>query len=414
MNNQLSYPHGDTTGRHIGGFHIRRMPAADAGLVMPAAASSLPIMHIEPIQSVQNRHNTVPLSAGKQTLVRVYLDTSALPDGVQLRGELGIRTASGGGEVFVPSMDSITTGPSQNAKVQYRRHDFSGSLNFLLPASVASGKKLLRVSRLEGPDGVPLKVEDLAFKLAFVRCAPLRVRAVGLQYKDQGKLYTPTADDFASLRSFLIRAYPSAKVEWSHLVVDADFTPPFNQMTPVRANAQLAAIRSRDVSAGIDRRTHYYGLVSDGQGQHFMRGLANAIPGTPSPHAVACGPAGLEQLPNGPSPYTGWYGAHELGHTFGRYHPGFPPLYFPDGQRNPRGQDDSDDTFPYADGSLTRGDDEFVAFDAGDPAVKNAEMRIMRGSECFDVMTYLDNLWVSAYTLEAIRLRLNDENKLGA
>lgn len=194
-----------------------------------------------------------------------------------------------------------------------------------------------------------------------------------------------------------MRAYPSAEVIWSHIVVDADFRPPFDGATSLRANAQLAAIRNRDITGGTDVRTHYYGLVSDAGGKHFMRGRANSIPDMASPNAVASGPAGVEQLANGMSAsFAGWYGAHELGHTFGRYHPGFPP------PEHDNGQDKSDLAFPYPDGSLSTQGDDFIAFDRGDPAL-GAPMRIMPGDECFDVMTYLDNLWVSAYTLEAIR-----------
>lgn len=403
MNERLSIVGLDCERRHVHDIRIRRLPALDAGL---ALASPLPVLHIEFIQSVQDQNNTVPLSTGKQTLVRVYLDMSTLPDGVLLRGELGIRKSSGGGEIFVPAMEAVTTGALQRANIRDRRHDLAGSLNFLVPASAASGKRTVRVSRVEGSGGVLLPVADEAFTISFVRCAPLRVKAVGLRYTYQGKTHAPAADDFASLRSFLTRAYPSAEVQWSHLVVDADFKPPFNGLTAVRANAQLAAIRNRDVSTGTDARTHYYGLVSDAGGQHFMRGRANAIPVTPSPDAVASGPAGIERLSDGTTaPYSGWYGAHELGHTFGRYHPGFPPL------TEENGQDASDPTFPYPNGSLTTPVDEFVAFDPGDPALR-APMRIMRGDQCFDIMTYLENLWVSAYTLEAIRVRLNDESKL--
>ena len=390
-------------------FRIRRAEAAGPAVT---AAAPLPIEHVEFIQSVQDHKNSVTLTAGKETLVRVYLDTSSLPTGVQLRGELGVR-GQNGGEVFFPAMESIATGVSQQGALEDRRHRLDGSMNFLLPPSAASGRKAIRVSRLEGPGGTQLGAVDKVFKANFVRCAPLRVRAIGLQYKYQGKTYAPSADDFASLRSFLMRAYPSAVVEWSHLVVEADFKAPFNDFTAVRANAQLAALRNRDVSdkdgPRIDPRTHYYGLVSDAGGLHFMRGRANAIPETPSPDAVASGPAGVEKLPDGrEASYAGWYGAHELAHTFGRYHPGFPPL---DDKGN--GQDRSDDDFPYPGGSLTTPQEGYVAFDPGDSGV-NASRRVIPGNLCFDIMTYLDNLWVSAYTLEAIRERLNAENELGA
>ena len=45
----------------------------------------------------------------------------------------------------------------------------------------------------------------------------------------------------------------------------------------------------------------------------------------------------------------------------------------------------------------------------GDPAL-GLEMKVLDGTEHHDVMTYADRQWVSAYTFEAIRTRLFDED----
>jgi hypothetical protein len=122
----------------------------------------------------------------------------------------------------------------------------------------------------------------------FHESPPLRVRVLGLRYK-QGTpavTYTPSNFDFQMLLSWLGRAYPAGQVVSSQAVIDATAPPPF---TCGDTNAQLAAIRALDMSAGGDHRTNYYGLVSDGG--FFMRGCA-AVPSTPDPSAVGSGPTG--------------------------------------------------------------------------------------------------------------------------
>src|SRR5262249_50799570 len=130
---------------------------------------------------------------------------------------------------------------------------------------------------------------------------------------------------------------------------------------------------------------------------------AFTIPGTPQPDVVASGPVGV---PNGfagdhDASYADWYGAHELGHTFGRYHPGFPP-----GK-----QDASDANFPYAGGCISPPDGKFAGFDVGDPAL-NLPMVALAGIDHHDVMTYADDQWLSPYTYKAILDRLIAEEAL--
>jgi hypothetical protein len=245
--------------------------------------------------------------------------------------------------------------------------------------------------------------------VTFAAAPTLRVRVIGLRYRTGNPPQTlaPNAVHFAYLRSYLTRAYPTASVEWSQIVVDADFAPPFDQNgaeTALLANAQ---VRSREVSGGIDPRTHYFGLVDDNNSTSgfFMRGRAFSIPQTPRPDVVASGPCGVPRGFAGDTDasYADWYGAHELGHTFGRFHPGFPP-----GQ-----QDASDPTFPYPEGLLSTADGRYVGFDVGDPAL-NLPMSVLSGGDHHDVMTYADNQWVSAYTYDAIFRRLLAEAQLVA
>jgi hypothetical protein len=227
---------------------------------------------------------------------------------------------------------------------------------------------------------------------------------------------SPEAFQFDFLRSFLLRAYPVAAIEWSQLVVQANplFAPPFSGPLDADdndplwlgkldlAHNQLSAIRAKDVDSGADPRTHYYGLVSDASSGLFFRGAAKDVPQTADPTIVAVGPAG------DPRQYSAfkwdknrtfgdWYGAHELAHTFGRFHPGF------------CNQDASDQRFPYSDGRIGDGaHGDMVGLDFGNSDLGLA-MSAMDNQTCHDIMTYCDYQWMSAYSYQAILARLREE-----
>src|SRR5262249_49618665 len=159
-------------------------------------------------------------------------------------------------------------------------------------------------------------------------------------------------------------------------------------------------IRALDIGAGTDKRTHYFGLVADGG--FFMRGCAAGIPQTPDPTTVASGPTGPATWGwDFDGSYGDWYTGHELGHTFGRYHPGA------------CGEAHDDPSYPFTAGQLANADDAFVGFDAGDPAY-NLPMTALPGVAWHDVMTYCSYQWLSSYTYQGILTRLLAENNLPA
>jgi hypothetical protein len=371
------------------------------------AAQGIRVRGIEVIQAVQNLAHDVTLIADKATLVRVYLDPASVASKGTVRGE--VVWSRGGGEGYLASLNAIELDPAAPATtIRDQRSQLTASLNFRLPVdAIGAGTTKISLNRVSVPGGAPITlVAPEPRTVRFVRAGVLRVRAVGLRYKKPGaaKPVAPDAVHFAYLRSFLQRTYPTAKLEWSQIVVDANFASPFDKNTSLLANAQLAAMRSLEVSSGVDPRTHYYGIVDDNGGADFMRGSAYAIPASPQPDVVASGPAGV---PNGFSgdhdaSYADWYGAHELGHTFGRYHPGFPP----------GDQDASDTKFPYPKGQISQDDGRFVGLDIGDPEI-GIQMRILTGETHHDIMTYGTQQWISEHTFEAIHERLVAEDALG-
>lgn len=394
----------DTTTGHTRYDMPMQQVAAGAGLA--AGAGAISVQGAEVFQVVQDLSNKVPLIAGKSTIVRVYLDSPGLTGKTRVTGEIAWRKGPGSAESYLSATNSIVLDPAAPKNVKVRRLDVDHSLQFLLPASAtAKGKLLLRLKRVSILGGADITLQGTAkWQVSFKGSPPLRVRVIGFRYKNPPDgTRAPDAIHFTYLKSFLTRAYPIAEIQWSQAVVDADFEPPFDGNTVLMANAQLAAIRSREVSTGVHPLTHYYGLVDDAGGQNFMRGRAFDVPSEPRPDTVASGPAGT---PGGFAgdhdlSYADWYGAHEIGHTFGRFHPGFPA-----GQ-----QDASDAAFPFKNGQLSDSDDRYVGFDFGDTAL-GFEMKVLPGQQWHDIMTYSDNQWMCQYTYEAILARLVAESKL--
>ena len=182
------------------------------------------------------------------------------------------------------------------------------------------------------------------------------------------------------------------------MTVNAPQPWPFSAAT---INAFIRAIRVTDLLGGVDARTHYYGLVSDGNGSFFMRGLASGIPGTADPSTVASGPTGVNTWGwDTDGTYGDWYTGHELGHTFGRFHAEFCGAA-------------GGAPYPFTDGQLSNADGAFVGFDVGDPS-HGLPPRALPGTVWHDVMTYCASQWLSSYTYSGIRDRLVQEDALPA
>lgn len=356
---------------------------------------------MEVTQSIQDINNGVTLIADKVTVVRVYLSNYAVA-ALTVRGDLIV--LSGGSSVLVPSLNGVTLAPAQAGQVDVKRRNVDLSLNFLIPAAATSGglRTLALTNLVDISTGTSVNVSlaDAPTTVMFTVGAPLRVRVLGVQYAmgNPPVTHTPTNLDFDLIKSWLLRAYPVAHVNMSQAMITSNTAAPF---TSGDINAQIAAIRALDVAGGMDKRTHYFGLVSDGG--FFMRGAAAGIPSTPDPATVASGPTGPANWGwDFDGSYGDWYTGHELGHTFGRLHPG-----------SGCGESADDPSYPYPNGQLADANDRYVGFDVGD-AVRNIPMLSLPGTDWHDVMTYCQRQWVSAYTYEAIRLRLAAEDALPA
>lgn len=355
---------------------------------------------IEVTQTIQNLNQSVPLIALKSTVARVYL-SSRLPAGLRIRGTLELRRVSGGATRTLLSLNSVTLDPARFGQVDGQRRDVSLSLNFALPTDMTTGGALaLRVTGItDDASNLPLMFGppgDFAI-VSFVDSPPLRLHLVGFTYPfgTPPQTRTPTSLDFGLTISWLQRAYPVASVVASQAIVPANATAPFGCGD---INSQIAALRALDMAAGADARTHYYGIVSDSG--FFMRGCSQ-VPSSPDPGAVGSGPTGSGTWGwDFDGSYGDWYAGHEIGHTFGRKHPGF------------CGETHDDPSYPFVGGQLANADDAYVGFDVGDAGF-GLSMSALPGTDWHDVMTYCSKQWLSSYTYAGIRTRLVAEDALG-
>ena len=364
--------------------------------------NELSIDGLEITQSIQEMGHSVPLVAGKSTVARAYLSIKSASS-LSVQGVLqGRRT--GGSWVDLNSLNPTTVDPAINGQLRPKREDLNKSLNFQLPASwISSGNLELRLATVtESATSSARSCSDCRTSPVTVNLrasAPMRLRILGLRYTGgtPPTTQTPRTIDQTLINSWLRRAYPISSLATSYATIPTTNAWPFGCG---QANAQVATVRASDVAAGSDRRTHYYGLVYDGGG--FMRGCAAAIPGAPDPTAVASGPTGLSGGWDTDGSYGDWYTGHELGHTYGRLHPG-----------SGCGESSDDPNEPFPNGQISGADGAFVGFDVGD-STNNIPMAALPGVTWKDVMTYCNNQWLSHYTYTAIRDRLSGENLLPA
>ncbi|WIM93011.1 hypothetical protein ACTOB_004976 [Actinoplanes oblitus] len=366
---------------------------------------------IEVTQAVQDMNHSVALIAGRRTVIRVYFSVTTDQGFGQISGRLLVKSA--GHDVIVdPSIQSISVLDQWNGNMDsFKRVNVDTSLNFELP-DFLTVEGSCTISVLQVMDmyrnraTVPCTNADtLTRTVSFTAGAPHRLTIIGLQYTQNSTSHAPRQIDLDLIRSWFLRAYPITSLVYSTRTVAANFT--VTGTAASTANTQIAQIRALDISGGVDKRTHYYGLVFDGASVTpatgtFMRGLSHTPAGAADPSAVGSGPTGSGTFGwDNDGSYGDWYTGHEQGHTLGRRHVG--------GTCGEPGT--LDPNFPFPSGQLSGPTDGFVGFDVGDAAM-NIRMQAMDGTVWHDVMGYCANQWVSSYTYEALMDRIGAEDKL--
>lgn len=325
------------------------------------------------VQSVQRYSGTVPLVAGRDAYLRVFVkanQTNTVAPAVRVRFYRGAALAQ-----------TYTIGaPTGSVPTTVSEASLSRSWNVRVPADlVQPGLRLLvdvdpanAVTETDEADnqfpisGAPLDVD--------VRTVPtFPILLVPVIQRGNNAAGDVTAANASSYLTLLRRMYP---IVATSVTVHAPFTT--STSDTLEANDNNGAwgrilnevLALRQVEQGVPQTApYYYGVVRTG----YLSGVAGLgyVPGTPSSSYKAA--IGWD--------YAGSRAeilAHEVGHNFGRLHA---PC---GGAANP------DPAFPYPNGSIG-----VFGLDLESLAIKNP-------SNSRDIMGYCNNDWVSDYTFEAV------------
>jgi hypothetical protein len=349
-------------GRVVGTVTVAGL-TADAMIRVNPQALGLAVDGVYLTQSVQTYDRSVPLVAGRDALVRVFLRgdqpsffAPSVRVGLYQDGVLqeAVTLTAGG--------DSIPT--------EVREGSFASSWNGMVPARLLRpGLSLVVEADPEGT--VPLKpgsrlrypaAGELALDVATVPKLWLRLVPIRLPDGSTGRVSAATRAEWTRE---LLGMFPVGEY-------DVDIRTPYvtsaNASDPsgdgwIRILNEIAALRLAD-----GNRRYYYGILTHPGGNNIAGiGYIGGLEGAP-PAAI-----GYDDLPQSSGTL-----AHELGHNFGRRHA---PCGSPAGV---------DPAFPYPDGrTIAHG------FHVATGAFKD-------GSQHRDLMTYCGPEWISDYTYRAV------------
>jgi hypothetical protein len=387
---------------------------------VPAGARFNLLGPIEVNQAVQAPNNDVRLIAAdgtnfKRTFARVYLDLQGATRIDKVTGTLTAFRPDGSrpdGPVLVDSLNSVSvreTNTLENVRSNQTSttpSDLTSSLNFELPSEWLTAGRLhieLTGLKVEGQNlNIPCdgcanpNASGLPDIIRFHQVPPVRLWTFRVPYQatPTSTIFTPAQTHVDRLVSWLERAYPTAEVQNTTMLIGTQDDDP--EVRDTNDKIVQEGFTCEDIWDELSdfmatqpaqhAATRYYGLVDDGGG--FMRGCAQ-IGGT-----FGSGPAGCCWPWEADGTYADWYGGHEIGHMYDRRHPGF---------CDDQGEDDGD--FPYAGGLIGDASRDFQGLDPGDqglPAPMPGMALYDWRDAWADVMTYCDNQWISNYTYRGI------------
>ena len=376
------------------------------------------ILDYEPVQIIQSRQKDIPLLTSRPTAVRVYVEPRGLRNSTYVSGVLEVQR-TGGETYLINSTGHILLNDRNHPPLQSQRRSEQESLMFVLDAEFASqddlSVRLCSLRGLQGQDpGIEI-VEHEPVRIEFEIGPKLRVRVVGIPIRnpDTEQVYFPQRKHFQSIKSFIERSFPISNLEWSELHLQqfiSGLEPPFqngnNSCQPNYvwqhkhdiACAFLMALRAAEIDLGdVDPRTHYYGLVSSPRGD-FFAGSASDVQDGFRPDLVSAGPALTD----------GSYGGHEIAHTLGGLHPGYPLAV---GDECPQNVEDKE--FPKENhGRLSNPTDEHHGFDFADVS---GRPRVLDYSRWYDLMSWASpKIWTSDYRFCKLleRIKLEDSGSM--
>lgn len=268
----------------------------------------LDVIAVEVNQSVQDWQLSVPLVAGKQTIVRVHLET---PDGepVATSGLL-YGTRNGQDLPFSPRGPINLDGKAViEGDAVERRALRDASLNFRLPRSWLDGDVELRVELPGGQNCLEVAppAETCSVESSFQATSQLALRSVAVPWETGGGMLRRPTDSQLREQGFRMRSvFPVSDV----VTTLGDMLDPFDgspDLTDV--NSALSTAREDECELGCDEDEYWYGLI-DGPGG----GRAAGIPSMVSSGFLSGTGARLDEAA------ARNRGPHEVAHSLGIHH----------------------------------------------------------------------------------------------
>lgn len=312
-------------------------------------------------QAVQNYEGTVPLVAGRDALLRVFVAANRENT---LRPPVRVRLYRNGEQIATHTLPApVTFVPSS-----VQEAPLSASWNLPLPAAlVQPGLAVLAELDPEGAIDEADRSDNVfprsgsPLTLDVRRVPPLAIRFVPVHTAATGRTGTVTAQNVEQFLTETRRVFPILEVEAE---VREPFTTQEDTLKSDNSNEAWGKVLNelRLLRAAESQTHHYFGVVST----TYASGVAGiGYVG----HPVALG---WDRLPS-----ASGVAAHELGHNWNR-------LHAPCGNAgNP------DPNFPYAGGTIG-----VYGFDAA--------RNLLRPPTATDIMGYCNNQWISDYTYVAV------------
>ncbi len=323
-------------------------------------AGDLVLGGVEVTQGIQDLQNSVPLVAGRRTVVRIYAWSGATSQ--PLSGVNVLVTASSSGSALNSSPAALTA----TLPLVSQRSDYASTINYELPSAWLEGTVDLTI-RLDPADDICETNESnnvYHLQMTFNPVPDLQVKIIPVEYTHaDGVVYpAPTSEP---LSDWIMRTYPVSNIDLSwHAAYP--FTGDLTTTSSWYALLdQITALKSVE---GAPSAQVYYALVPISNGSStWFRGSIAGIGWIGSRVSVG--------LNTSTAPLIA---AHEIGHNLGMWHAPCGGATF------------VDPNFPYPDGSI------------GQYGLDLWSGRLYSPSSYRDFMSYCDPRWISDYTYQGL------------
>jgi hypothetical protein len=331
--------------------------------------TDLSVSSLEITQAVQTPTNSVPLVAGRPTVLRVYPHTNTLDP---ITGVSISISATRNGQSLPGS--PLTLGPA-NVVVNPARADINSSINTWLPGDWLSGNVSLQVT-IDPGNSIEEKDETnniYSTTLSFNTVPDLNVKVIPINHYVDTQYIGPSV--YGYIGSMLMKTYPVKAV---HIYPHTNYDFDGSLVDMYGWNTLLDRIIDLHYAENAPSNQIYYGLIPvETSSGHTWLGYGSGIQGNGEVGGrAAIGLASSSQY----NIDGGVLAAHEIGHNLYR-------LHSPCGVRN-----GIDRSYPYAGGAIGQ-----FGLDVTDLT----QFRLYADTTR-DLMSYCQPAWVSDYTYQGL------------